>query len=352
MNNHDPMKITIISGFVLSLIISALVYFISLNQTQETLAINNDDILSNENKRSDEKESSLFSVTTSTDIEQVSSINTFFEVDSIGTYRISAVENEFHDLTVVNYKDENGLTKSAIIYLPKTTDETNVTAGDKPSQFRHEKWLATSAAIKKYTEEQSLFVSYWDNAQRIHLFTGRETWINSPDKNAYSSKEQQMLWGSVAGGFKCDGKLSKYSQYLLQNIETAIPALQKELPHGRDTYLLVTNDDLARIQEIAQLTGQGLPLETKLFPAVADLHNSISKVKEWAREDNGTGSYLIQPISEKFNRVWRITNKTFEDTLLVRLLPFTSSLDKSYDKTKLVYQSDWSAYLSIYRLIN
>lgn len=226
------------------------------------------------------------------------------------------------------------------------------TSADKPSHFRYEKWLGTSEAIKKHTNEQSLFVSYWDNAQRIHLFTGRETWINSPDKNAYNSTEEQALWESVAGGFDTEGKLSKYSLFLLQDVNTAITELQKELPENRDTYILVSNDDLAHVQEIAALAGQGLPLETKLFPAAADLHNSISKVKEWAKEGDGTGSYLIQPMSEKFNRVWRITDKTFEDTLLVRLLPFTSSLDRPFEKTKLVYQSDWGAYLSIYQIIN
>jgi hydroxylamine oxidation protein HaoB len=261
------------------------------------------------------------------------------------------VENE---LTVAKYRDAQEKNKQAIVYLPAKTDEDGKTiaGSDKASHFRYEKWLSASEAIKKHTAEQSLFVSFWDNAQRIHLFTGRKTWVNGPDKNAYSSKEDQTLWESIAGGFDSDKNLLKYSQYLLQDMETGIAELQKELPDDRDTYLLVTNDDLAHIQEMAVLTGQGLPLETKLFPAGTDLHNSISKVKEWAKEENGTGSYLIQPISEKFNRVWRITDKTFEESLLVRLLPFTSSLDRPFIKTKLVYQSDWGAYLSIYQLIN
>ena len=349
------IRISILSGIVLAVAISGLVYIINSNKPEQANVINNDIAV---------PESKLYTITTSSNIEKSSPLNSYFKINSIETYHISLEENDSHDLSVAKYTDEQNRNKKAIIFLPDadadaTGDESTVdkakkafSSTDKSSHFRYEKWLGTSEAINKYTNEQSLFISYWDNAQRIHLFTGRETWIIGPDKNAYSSAAEQALWESVAGGFDTEGKLSKYSQYLLQDMDTAITELKKELSDERETYILVSNDDLARVQEMAELTGQGLPLETKLFPAAAELHNSISKVKEWAKEGNGTGSYLVQPMSEKFNRVWRVTDKSFEDSLLVRLLPFTSSLDRPFDKTKLVYQSDWGAYISIYQLIN
>lgn len=354
---HAFIRISILSGIVLAIAISGLVYIINSNKPEQTSVINNDIAV---------PEGKLFTITTSADVEKLFPLNSFFNINSIETYHISLEENASHDLSVATYTDEQGKDKKAIIYLPDadadadaTDDESTVekakkafSSADKSSHYRYEKWLGTSEAIKKYTNEQSLFVSYWDNAQKIHLFTGRETWITGPDKNAYSSPAEQALWESVAGGFNTDGKLSKFSQYLIQDMDTAIAELKKELSEERETYILVSNDDLAHVQEMAALTGQGLPLETKLFPVAAELHNSISKVKEWAKEGDGTGSYLVQPMSEKFNRVWRVTDKTFEESLLVRLLPFSSSLDKSFDKTKLVYQSDWGAYLSIYQLIN
>lgn len=347
------IRISILSGIVLAAAISGLVYIINSNKPEQANVINNDIA---------EPESKLFTITSSSDIEKLSPLNSFFQINSIETYHISLEENDSHDLSVAKYTDEQNRNKKAIIYLPDadaSDDESTVdkakkafSSADKSSHYRYEKWLGTSEAINKHTNEQSLFVSYWDNAQRIHLLTGRETWILGPDKNAYSSSAEQALWESVAGGFDTEGKLSKFSQYLLQDMDTAITELKKELSDDRETYILVSNDDLAHAQEMAALTGQGLPLETKLFPAAAELHNSISKVKEWAKEGEGTGSYLVQPMSEKFNRVWRITDKSFEDSLLVRLLPFTSSLDRPFDKTKLVYQSDWGAYISIYQLIN
>lgn len=351
------IRTSILSGITLALLISGLVYMLNSYQTEQIASNNTVSTDTNVTKKNKEN---FFKITTSTDTTLISSINPIYQINEISTYHISIDENKTHDLTVANYTNQQGKDKKAIIYLPgETTDANSVeekakkaVTTNKPSQFRFEKWLATSKAIKKYTNEQSLFVSYWDNAQRIDLFTGRDTWVKGPDKNAYRSKEEQTLWESVAGGLDTSGALSKYSQLLLQDMDTAITELQKELPENRDTYILVSNDDLAHVQEIATLAGQGLPLETKLFSAAADLHNSISKVKEWAKEGDGTGSYLVQPMSEKFNRVWRITDKAFEDSLLVRLLPFTSSLDRPLEKTKLVYQSDWGAYLSIYQVIN
>ena len=347
---------TTVSGIALAIIISALVYFVNTNQTEP--APENEVVTTSENNTSEKKDNTLFSVTTSTDID-LSALDSSFQIDSVDTYRISLTDTETHDLTVAVYKDEQGQDKRSIIFIPEEETSDNATIeekakkavnADKPAQFRYEKWLKTAEAIKKHTDEQSLFVSFWDNAQRIHLFTGRDIWISGPDKNAYGSEAQQNLWESIAGGFDTKGALSKYSHILLQDMDNAVPALQKELPEEQDTYILISSDDLSRVQEISALTGQGLPLETKLFPTDADLHNSISKVKEWAKEGNGTGSYLVQPVSERFNRVWRVTDPAFEESLLIRLLPFSSSLDKPLENMKLVYQSDWGAYLSIYKL--
>ncbi|MCG8378296.1 MAG: hypothetical protein MI865_02350 [Proteobacteria bacterium] len=295
-----------------------------------------------------------YTINSSSGFKQLSPVDPAFQIDNLNTYSISVGDNTDYTITVAHYKDARGENKNAIVYLPAARDdENNTTDGsDKTSDFRYQKWLNATNVIKKHTSDQALFVSFWDNAQRIHLFTGREVWSSMPDRNAYITKEEQVMWESIAGGFDTEGKLKKYSQYLLMDVDVAIAGLRKELSKDRDTYILVSSDDLAHIQEIAYLTGQGLPLETRLFPTDGDLHNSISKVKEWAKEGNGTGSYLVQPVSEKFNRVWRITDKAFENSLFVRLLPFTSSLDKSFDNIKLVYQSDWGAYLSIYQFSN
>lgn len=376
--NQDAfIKPPVLFAIILAIIIPAFVYFyLDAGQTEQVETVNAtvasstssssevDKILIEENILA-EKENISFKVTTSSDNTIFAAIKTSYPINTIDTYHISIDENNTHNLSVANYKNSQGQDSKAIIFLPRNNIESTTKkktiaemveessdSDEKPALFRYEKWQHVSEIIKKHTDEKSLFVSYWDDAQRIKLFTGRETWINGPDKNAHN-KNELTLWEAVSGGFDSSGKLAKYSQILLQDADSALIALHKELPKDKDKYLLITSDILVRIQEISTLAGKGLPLETRMFPAAADLHNSISKVKEWSKEGNGTGSYLLQPVSEKFNRVWRITDKSFEDTLLARLLPFSTSLDNPFsDNTKLVYQSDWGGYMSIYQLIN
>lgn len=279
-------------------------------------------------------------------------IKSFFTINDIERYTISITEDMYFDLTVASYMGSETEQRRAVVYLPAKKDDKGKVDKEKvPVQFRYEKWLSASEAINTYTNNDSLFVSFWDNAQRVHLLTGRDNWVTLPAKDAYM-EDEHALWQAIAGGFDRQGRSAKFGQLLLMDMDEALQELKKELPQGRDHYLLLSTDDLSHVQEIARMTGRGLPLETRLFPADADLHNSISQVKQWAQEGGGTGSYLAQSISERSIRVWRITDESFENTLLARLLPFSTSLDMSIEGAKLVYQSDWGGYISIYQLLD
>jgi hydroxylamine oxidation protein HaoB len=284
--------------------------------------------------------------------DKFSSASLAYTINTIDKYEITVTDDVIYELNVAHFKTESNDEKRAIVFIPSDLNEKGkpVVGSDKSSQYRYEKWLTAAEAIKEYTPEESLFVSFWDNAQRIELFTGRNVWTSLPEKEAYSSEQEQLLWQSVAGSFDTEGKSKKYAEYLLMDVGSAIAKLKEQLPENIAHYLLVTSDDLAHVQELAILKGESLPLETRIFPANADMHNSISNVKDWAKDGDGTGSYLVQPVSEQSIRVWRITDKSFEDSLLIRALPFTSSLDKPFENFKLVYQSDWGSYLSIFEL--
>ncbi len=358
INQEQPgnvIRVSVIMGLILAIVIAGIVYNASLDKQHAFSNSGNKDTLVTGKTLTTNEEKKLFTVASVTDADTLSSLKSLYTINSLDTYEISTAEEMKYDVTVAKYLDEQGTSKQAIVYLPAKTDEKGkvLFGGDKVSHFRYEKWVSISDAIKKHTDEQALFVSFWDTGQRINLFTGRETWITLPDQNAYNSEEEQAMWKSIAGGFETQGRFMKYSKYLLLEKEVAITAIKKELPGDRDAYLVVSTDDLSHIQEVAILTKQGLPLETRVFPSNNDLHTGISKVKEWAKEGDGTGSYLAQAISEQSIRVWRITDKDFEDTLLARLLPFTSSLERPLEKNiKLVYQTDWGAFLSIYELTN
>lgn len=276
----------------------------------------------------------------------------FFAIDEVERYSIAIAEGMHFDLTVASYMDNEEARRQAVIYLPVKQDNAGkvVNKEEMPVQLRYEKWLSASEAINKHTNAEALFVSFWDNAQRVHLFTGRDNWVTLPAEDAYI-EDEHALWQAIAGGFDRQGRSAQFGRLLLMDMDEALQELKRELPPGRDHYLLLSTDDLSHVQEVARMAGRGLPLETRLFPADADLHGNIAQVKQWAQEDEGTGGYLVQSVSARSIRVWRITDKRFESSLLAQLLPFSTSLATSIAGARLVYQSDWGGYISIYQLL-
>lgn len=348
-NNYLLISVGI--GLFLAVIIASVIYFAEKNDLSITAPVSSGSVGSPQTQRTElNKEPPSFK---SESVVVEEPLESLFTIRNIKRYTVPITEDMHYDLTVASYTDTKEGLRQAVVYLPAEKDDEGevVKEEEVPDQFRYEKWLSASEAIDTYTNNDSLFVSFWDNAQRVHLFTGRDNWVTLPAKAAYT-EDERALWQAIAGGFDRQGRSAKISQLLLMDMDEALQELKRELPQGRDHYLLLSTDDLSHVQEVARMTGRGLPLETRLFPADADLHSSISQVKEWAQEGDGTGSYLAQSISERSIRVWRITDESFENSLLARLLPFSTSHDMSIEGAKLVYQSDWGGYISIYQLLD
>lgn len=279
-------------------------------------------------------------------------LETHYPVQALTAYTVEPGAGPKYRLLVATYRDGQGASRKAQVYLPVADSSVVREALDGPSldRVRGGHWNAMAAAIGRHTAEDALFVSWWDNAQRLHLYTGREIWLRSPAPEAYRSDCERTLWAAVGGGFARDGRLARLAGYLLDDADAAVASLRAELPRDKHAYLLVATDDLMRLQEMANLSGREIPLETRVFPFTGNVHGAISSVKDWAREGGGTGSYLVQPMPGQQIRAWRIVEPAFQETLLVRLFPFTSSLDRLPQGLKLVYRSDWGGYLSIYEL--
>ncbi|MFN3565273.1 MAG: hypothetical protein ACK4V1_04725, partial [Burkholderiaceae bacterium] len=60
--------------------------------------------------------------------------------------------------------------------------------------------------------------------------------------------------------------------------------------------------------------------------------------------------YLVQPLPGGRVRAWRVTDAAALDWLLIRALPFSTSLYRPIDGADLVYQSAGGGYLSVYRI--
>jgi hydroxylamine oxidation protein HaoB len=250
--------------------------------------------------------------------------------DTEQTLRISAVQ----------YRDAEGTARSALFVPPSGASPEN--------SLRLDLWRETGAAIRQNAQPDALFLTWWDNAQRARFLAGVNTWVDAPEEAAFPDQDARHFWRKAAGGFMSGERNSRLAKWLAMNAESALKEMKKNLPEGRPVYLLVSLDDLARLSEIETLAGTTLPFEVRVFPPSGNIHTQIAAVRRWA-SDNGTGSYLVHQLPTGDVRAWRITSEAGTQTLLARLLPFTSSLMKPLESLKLIYQSRWGAYLSLYQ---
>ncbi|AAU92746.1 hydroxylamine oxidation protein HaoB [Methylococcus capsulatus] len=239
-------------------------------------------------------------------------------------------------LTVADYRDARNQSHRVTLF--------------PADRLRHDTWKAVGEAIIRHTDGNALFLAWWDDAQRIHFLSGRETWLDRPAAAAFPDDEERSVWGKVAGGFAAVPDASRrLARWLTMEADAALEAMKAELPAERPVYLLVCLDDLARLGEIEALAGVRLPFEAARFPG-GDLHGQIAAVQQWARQDVDQASYLVQQTPGAGVQAWRITTPQGRDTLLARLLPFTTSLARPLPQAQTVYQSGWGSHITIYAL--
>lgn len=245
-------------------------------------------------------------------------------------------------LHVARYRDSGGAMRRAVVH-PAGTAPSVLDA----NQWRNELWKKAAAAILKHTEENALFLTWWDNGQRVHFLTGRESLPAQPVAGAFRDKDEGRFWANAAGGFAADEAPSRrLARWLSRDADQAVADMARSLPPERPLYLLVCLDDLARLSEMETLSGGTLPLQARFFPNEGDLHGQINAVKRWA----GDGNYLLQPVPGAGIRAWLTGAGEMDKTLLVRLLPFIHSAAELPEGVRLVYQSEQGGYLAIYRL--
>ena len=281
------------------------------------------------------------------------SFDTRFRIGEISRYAVTLGGLLSYHLDVARYRDADGTPRRAIIHLPDDRAESGPMSGLDPYLFRREAWNDLSRAVARHTDERALFVGWWDNMQRLHLHSGRRGRPRYPEAGGYPRPEQRELWRNVAGDFVSDDSLSCLSRQFLKEVDEALAGIAECAWGGENgsVFLLVSTDDLSHIQEMSYLAGRSIPLETRLFSSDGDIHGVVASVNAWAGREDGTGSYLVQPARGFAVRAWRVTERSFEDSLLVRLLPFSTSLERDPpEPARLVYQSAAGAYLSIYEI--
>lgn len=291
------------------------------------------------------------------DTEGFPKLASHFPIDKMVRYAIEREGNSPLLLDVADYRDVQGLAHRAMLHLPG-----DAALPGAATPMRHGLWLDAAKSIAGHAGPHALFLTWWDNAQRLHLLAGMESWSLLPAAESWRDGHERRFWLEVAGGRDESPKPRQLAHWLTMDATQAVKAMAEQLPKDREAYCLVSVDDLARLSEIETLAGVTLPLETRVFPSGDNFHALIAQVKRWAQGQSAeseltptegqteiTPNYLVQQLPGVGIRAWRVTDAKANDLLITRLLPFTGSINRPPEGLQLVYQSE-QAYLSVYRL--
>jgi hydroxylamine oxidation protein HaoB len=275
-------------------------------------------------------------------------------VESLTVYRarLPGVETAL-PASVAAFRDTQGQAGTALLSFQEPPPKAGKSSADKPSwgesDRRYRIWMEAAESIRQHAEPNALVVAWWDNSQRVRLLTGLETWTLRPAAEGFSDPEERDFWRVLGGGFAEDPAPGKtLARWLTGDADDAIAALRAELPAKSPVYFLVTADDLGRLQEMARLGGRSLSIQSNRFPLTGDIHGAVNSVKRWVAEIKAPG-YLVRQEGPSALRAWASPDGQGKDTLLFRLLPFSDSLSRPLPEFRLVYQSGWGGYLSLYR---
>lgn len=282
------------------------------------------------------------------DVQTLGNFPAYFPIKTLVGYSIRRGNAPPFHLKVARYRDEAGNFRQAIVFSPNSQREFLLDA----ESLRSEVWNEAAQSIREHVDDNALFFSWWDNTQRLHLMAGQDGWAGTPLKEAYTTKDAIHLWSEIGGRFDPDSnKLMHLAKWLMMDANQGLEQVKKVLLPDQTAYFLTSMDDLARLQELSLLAGRPINLRSRVFRSTDNFHNLIIKVKSWAKE-NGTGSYLVQPVPGVGVRAWSINDKKDENRLFIRLLPFTHSLENPLEDATLVFRSERSGYISIFKLEN
>lgn len=271
--------------------------------------------------------------------------NSRFPVERLTLYRVGANQGLDVPLSVVEYRNEDGRVEHAMLY--PEWKQASLSSASNP---RMDLWATASQSIMKHASSDSLYLAWWDNAQRIHFLTGEATWPRLPAAASFMDPFADF-WKKAAGQYAEDSESARQlAQWLVMDAESALKDIRFKVQKPKSIYILACVDDLARLGEIERLSGVSIPLEAKYFPASSDLHAQIKEVRSWASEKGEGTNYLVQPVMGGGVRAWRVTHPEASNLLLIRLLPFSKSLETPLEGAKLVYQSLWGAYISVHEV--
>jgi len=205
---------------------------------------------------------------------------------------------------------------------------------------------ALASAIAKHVPKDAAILAWWDTSRQISLLTEYQTvfvsHLGEPfiapslwrTKRAAIEKYEREFWGAPASAEE-SRKFQRFADALVADPKEGA-AMLRELTGGREAYVAVHLSDLYKL---GLMRPERLGAAYKDFPMQGgNVHGLSGMVKRWLVENNHS-AYSLHGLSENLVRAYFLTDDKSNNTLIAKMLPFTTSNPLEFQELKLVYQS-------------
>lgn len=199
-------------------------------------------------------------------------------------------------------------------------------------------------AISEHVPSEAVVLGWWDTSRQLELLEGVNTlfdgnlaqpllipgpWVKQ--QKAIENLEHEF-W-QVTDSSEAKVRQKRIAEALLADEATGASIL-RELAGGREAYVVVHWADAYKLGGMAP---ERFGIGYNDFPGSKQTHALIPRVKQWM-EENGYETYLVQRQGEDTVRAYFLTDSAYKDTLIAKMLPFSTSQPTELEKLKLVAQ--------------
>jgi hydroxylamine oxidation protein HaoB len=204
------------------------------------------------------------------------------------------------------------------------------------------------AAIREHIPQDAVVLAWWDLSRAIRLVAGRAAPLDDaqarglllPGAAATAATAERARWGAGAPASSVDS-ITRFTDALLDSDEARASEALKKLAGGKPAYVAVRISDVWRL---AAARPQKLSIAYKDFASTGFSHGLIKSAQQWLRDEKTEGGFAVEPIGGA-TRLHYFQRKSDGETLIARLLPFSTSLPSPLTRLSLVYQhKGWWIY--------
>lgn len=238
-------------------------------------------------------------------------------------------------LAVLHVADPGGGSAPVLLEWQSRTAEPLLTEGAPLADLNR-----LVQAVAQHVPARGVVLGWWDTARRLKLLAGVDIVF---DDNLAQPLLIPPAWSSRRDSIEAlehrfwkvsrdsEPLFARYLEALLSEPAAGAAGL-RQLVGERRAFVAV---HLSDAYKLGALRPERFGIGYRDFAGSGDIHGQVKQVKDWL-DEQGYRSYAVEKKGVNVNRVYFLADARTEETLLARMLPFTTSNPLELEELQLV----------------